>query len=412
MNLRELQEQRTAIVGQMRAMTEKPEGQTGDLSDPQEKRFGELKSELAGVERQIERQTFLDEADRRAAGQSIAGTGDSRFDDEIRHFSLSKAIAAAAGMRVDNGRELEISAELERRSGRKPQGFFVPYNVFERRTVTTTTPVAGPGSNVIGMDYKGEMYVDMLRAALVVRGLGATVMTGLSGNVVIPGAKSGTSVGWTGENQDLPDTEAAWRQIELTPRHAGAVAEYSRQMIQQSSPSVEELLRADMAKSLAEAIDAVAIKGGGTAEPSGIMLKAATTAFAMGAPTWEKVLAFMGLVEDANATGSAFLGSPAVFRKFQATLKDATAPEAGYLMADRAALAGIPVARSTLCPAGTLIYGAFSDLVMGFWDELDVLVNPFAESAYKKGNVMIRVMGTCDLAVRHAESFVVTQDIA
>jgi hypothetical protein len=57
-----------------------------------------------------------------------------------------------------------------------------------------------------------------------------------------------------------------------------------------------------------------------------------------------------------------------------------------------------------------VIYGAFSDLVIGFWSELDVLVNPYAEGPYSRGNVQVRTALTADVAVRHPESFAVIRD--
>ena len=42
----------------------------------------------------------------------------------------------------------------------------------------------------------------------------------------------------------------------------------------------------------------------------------------------------------------------------------------------------------------TLIYGDFSELLIGLWSALDVLVNPYESTAYAKGNVMVRAMAT------------------
>ncbi|HLO74867.1 MAG TPA: hypothetical protein VK196_00245, partial [Magnetospirillum sp.] len=55
--------------------------------------------------------------------------------------------------------------------------------------------------------------------------------------------------------------------------------------------------------------------------------------------------------------------------------------------------------------ASPVIFGRWSDLLIGYWSAFDLLVNPFESEAYKKGNVQVRAMLTADVAVRRAESF-------
>ena len=110
MKLKELREKRARIVAEMRAIADKPEGDAGAPSENQEKRFEVLKGELTLVEKSIDKQELVDEADKRAAGHPIGETRDADFDRECRAFSLTRAIAASAGVAVDAGREREVSA--------------------------------------------------------------------------------------------------------------------------------------------------------------------------------------------------------------------------------------------------------------------------------------------------------------
>ena len=73
MRLNDLQERRAIVVGEMRSITEKPTGTGGDLSAEQSKRFDQLKAELTGLEQRIERQRFLDEAERRIQAVRVVG---------------------------------------------------------------------------------------------------------------------------------------------------------------------------------------------------------------------------------------------------------------------------------------------------------------------------------------------------
>src|SRR5688572_13416736 len=108
---RQLLERRSELVKEMRAITTTPTGNGGDLSAEQSTRFETLKTELTGIEKNIERQQVLDEAERRMQGTPLNSTGDNRLDEELRNFSLIRAICSQipdmAG-RVDSGREREI----------------------------------------------------------------------------------------------------------------------------------------------------------------------------------------------------------------------------------------------------------------------------------------------------------------
>lgn len=416
--MKDLLEQRGRIVADMRSLAETPAGEGGDLSAEQSQRFDTLKSELSGMDKRIDRQALLDEADRRTQGQPISGTGDGNLDRELRDFSLVRAIAGQCpDLAVDWGKERELGQELARRMGVKSNGIMVPMTVFEKRVISTDAPVTGPGSNIISTDFRGDLYIDTLRAKLKVNSLGATVLNGLHGNVDIPKMKSSATSGWVAENSALTPSELGFTKVGMTPKHVGALTEFSRNMLLQSSPGIEELIRADFAAILAEAVDRAAIKGGGANEPDGVLEVASNKTHSMSTPSWENLLELIGLVEDANVEGNGFMGHPSVFRALRRTLKDASAPELGYIMPELGTLAGYTAAKSTIGPivaspkSGTLIFGNWSDLILGYWSAFEILVNPYESTAYSKGNVQVRGMITCDLAVRHAESFAASQNV-
>lgn len=72
--------------------------------------------------------------------------------------------------------------------------------------------------------------------------MGATVLTGLTGDVVIPREIDSPNVGWVAENQALSTDDAAFDTLTLTPHHVGAISEFSRQLAMQGSPDIENLL--------------------------------------------------------------------------------------------------------------------------------------------------------------------------
>ena len=359
-----------------------------------------------------------------AAARPVPGTGDARLDSMIEGVGLLDAIRAQlGGTDVAAGRAREVSQELARRSGRTAQGLFWSMSA-EQRTLTTTTPAAGPGGNLIPTDYRPDLFIDRLRNATRVRALGATVLSGLTGNVVIPRRKASSVAGWVNENQALTSSDPAFDGVTLSPKHAGALSDWSRNMVMQSSPDVEALARNDMALILGEALDAAAIAGTGVApQPRGILNQAGIGSIAIGANggplTYKAVADLVGTVDDANVNGDStgFLMNTKVRR---AAIEIVTTY--GEPLGLSTVFQSKNIAASNLVPANgtkgtgtnlsSLIYGNWSDLLIGVWSELDVLVNPYLSGSYEKGNVSIRAMMTVDIAVRHPESFAAITDIA
>jgi HK97 family phage major capsid protein len=173
------------------------------------------------------------------------------------------------------------------------------------------------------------------------------------------------------------------------------------------------LLRDDMAFALAQAIDSAMIFGGGANEPTGILSTAGIQTASLSTLSWAAILEMLEKIELANGSAGAWLTSPQVATKLRGTLKSSTAgaqylAEAGF-MADLAlnSTKQVPLNGAT----GQLILGDFSQVMLGVWSELDVLVNPFDSVAYARGGVLVRAMATCDIAVRHPEAFVVADDV-
>lgn len=177
MKLHELQEKRAGIVANMRAINELAERETRDYTPDEDQKHKTFKTELAGLDNQIQRARDLQDAERAAPAILHHGRGDGKFEERARDFSLVKAINAQLGENIDIGFEREISAEVARRSGRKFTGIAVPdeYFLVEKRTLL----VGSSASELYPEVHRGDLFIDRLRASIVVGRLGATVLDGL-----------------------------------------------------------------------------------------------------------------------------------------------------------------------------------------------------------------------------------------
>lgn len=427
MKLHELREQRAKKVAELRAINDNAKG--GELSAEQRQRFDALETEVRSLNDQIGRAERLAEMERTATGTPINDNGTPDFARECRAYSLTRAIAHASGLRVDAAREVEVAQELERRSGRKAQGIMAPSNVFfvprnrdEQRVVVSSTSGAG----LIFDEHRPDQYIDALRANSVVDRLGATVISDAEGNLHLPKNASGAAGQWIAQNAALTPVDGDFDSVTMTPKHVGALTEFSRNMLLQSSPDIETLIRNDFAQALAIALDAAALVGGGSNQPSGIIdrLTDASALGTLGTPTWAEVLGLIAGVEVANAaTGRlGWAVNPRAVQTLRSTPKKVVGSPpsfevGGFIMDGPNDLAGYPAASTTSLGAigspdpGVAIFGNWASLIVAYWSGVDILTNPYESTAYSKGNVQVRGLLTADVAVRHIEAFAAATDI-
>lgn len=400
MKTSDLIEQRAAIVARMK---------TADEADDNSA-FEAAETELRGIDAKLERQRKVDAADRAEIGNPI--NGDAKLDSEIRaKFRVTRAIADAAGLGVDAGFEREVQAELAKRAGRHAEGVFIPAEVFETRVLTTST-----GTELVPTEHRPDQYISALTASSVVRAMGARTLSGLTGNLSLPRETDSQAIGWVADNAALSSDDADFDSITLSPKHAGALSEWSRNMLLQASPDVEALLRQMLARNLALAIDRAAILGGGTNEPKGLLSTTGIQKITAPASLFDAVVDAVALADVENVGGSRGLLTTPEVRKIASKALDANGLPIGL---DKV-FSGVPSTFSNQVPktlGGTpgtehgLIYGDWSELLIGIWSEIDILVNPFESTAYSKGNVSIRAMATVDCAVRHPKAFVSVEDV-
>lgn len=413
MNLTELRETRATKVSEMRTLAD-----ASDMTAEQETRFDTLKGEVASLDTKIERAQHMAELERSAPATVNAGNlGDGAYEDRAREFSITTAIRAAMGERVDNGRERELSAELAHRTGRSFQGIAVPDEVFEKRTLTT----GDAAGSLYPQQHRGDLFIDMRRSAMVTGSLGATVLDGLVGDVDIPKQTASSSAQWVGEDGEITESDADFEDVNLSPNTVGAITSYSRRTLINAVPSVEQIVRNDLASVVARAVDFQAMTGDGSGNtPVGVINATGAHNLTLAGPSWAEVLDFIASIqsEDADIGTLGWAMHPQAVKVFRSTLRESGDAASGYLMEQPGAMAGYAAATSTAVPVAsgtpdtsTVIFGAWSQLLVGRWSGIDLLVNPYESAAYSRGRVLVRAMQDVDVAVRHGEAFAFAADL-
>jgi HK97 family phage major capsid protein len=336
---------------------------------------------------------------------------DGNVNDLARRCSLFRAIRHLMNDgNADAGAELEWQQEQLRTMPRTIKGMLFPLR--EQRALATAT--GETGGYLVEEELRDDLYIGPLRDRTVAGVLGATILTGLVGDQSIPKQTSAIAGQWVAENQELSEESPTFGQVRLTPKHVGSFVETTRQAVIQGTPSVERIITTDLENQLNIAIDTAALQGTGVdAEPLGIMNVTGVNAetFAADNPTWAELNACIAALDTDNAlTGKlGFAMHPSMISGLRTTLLDAGSGRF-VIEGNPASAAGYPIANSKLVPyaanASNLFFGNWQDLLIGLWSGVDILINPYSDSVFKKGNVQIRGFQTCDVALRHAESFV------
>lgn len=387
--------------------------------------------------------TVLERAKRSNA--PAADFGDTHNPDlsksDKARYSMIRAVNAALNGKWDKaGFELECNNEIAKRLGRGPQnerGFFIPTNIpfAQRATYTVGTSGSGTsGGTMVATDLLAGSFIEVLRNKARVMQLGATMISGLVGNVDIPRQTGQSSTFWTGEGSNTTESEATFDKVSLSMKTIGTFSQITRNMLMQSTPDIDMIARADLLAAIALGVDLAAISGLGSGnQPLGIVNTAGIGSVVGGvngaAISIDNFIDLETQLTSSNAPEEslAYLGNARTIgstKKLKSTTGQYlwTNAPGGQRSATPGEINGYPMARSNQARSNLskgsstgvcseLVFGAWSELLMGEWGVIEVVPNPYDAAVFKNGGVLLRVLQSLDIAVRHAASFAVMSDV-
>ena len=371
--------------------------------------MGEMGRQLVESGRSIDeaRAAVLDKMNipQEPVNMSAADLGMS--EKEARSFSFLRAINYLSNPTDRAAREaaafeIEASDAAASKLGRQSRGITIPQEVLRR---DLNVGAATAGGNLVETMLDSGSFIDLLRNASALDQAGATVLTGLTGNVAIPRQSGAATAYWVAESGSPTESQQTVDQVSLVPRTVAAYTDFSRRLMIQSSIDVENMVRNDLAQVIALKIDAAGLYGTGASnEPLGLKNTTGigTEDFAADAPTFAEVVA----LESDVATANALLGSPvylmnaAMRGNLKTTKKDAGS---GIFIMENGEVNGYRGVLSNQVASNDLWFGNFADLIIGYFSGLDLMVDPYTHST--SGTVRVIAMQDCDIAIRHPESF-------
>ena len=408
------------------------------LNDEQRSKAVSLKGEIENLDTDIELAEAAEAEEMRKA-QAVVRSRPAQKTPEAKaseQYSFMRAIRMAASDKALDGIEAEMSQEAEkefRASGITPTGnLFIPSMLtkrgMERRDMTAGTTTQG-GYTV--PTTLGDL-IPFLDPRLAVLNAGATLLTGLTGNIDFPRNDAAATAVWEGENDPNAETSPTFDRIQMSPNRLGAYTDISKQLMVQSSIDVENFVRNRLNEAINRALDYALINGDGATQLiTGVLNTSGIGSVACGTDggplTWGKIvdLETEVAVDNADFGSLAYLTTPGVRGYLKKTEKasgtaqfvwmDGAAPASGPRVD---ALNGYRAFVSTQVPSnltkgtGTnlhaVLFGNFNELIVGQWAGLDVVVDPYTSS--KNALVTIVVNSWWDAALRHAASFAAIKD--
>jgi HK97 family phage major capsid protein len=388
-------------------------------------------------------------------------------------YSYCRALRNVAEGKPHIGLEGEISRDIELAYHKIAEGILMPTGgeVCDERGTLRYGKVPGilhrtnrsinPGS--LSNEYQRDLnvattgtgaifvvpelpFIELLRAQLVLRSLGAGFWTNLPpGKFGIPRQSSAATGTWIGE---LNSTDAApstsqpglTQVVNFVDKTLQVVVPVTRKFLYQSSVAGEQFIRDDASAVIARSIDLAGINGTGSgAQPQGVMqnstVQTNSTGLAGGtngaALSWDQAVGMETLVCNANAARGAlsYLTNPTLAGKMKRTPKiGSTFPE--YLMTGVPGnnvqegpigeLNGRHVWSTNLVPnnlvkgasgavCSAILCGYWPDLIIAQWGGIDALVNPY--SYQNQGVIQFSMMLELDVQLRHPESFALISDV-
>ena len=375
--------------------------------------LGDLARQLIDGDKSIDeaRAVFLEKIGTRQVEQPIRSADVTSNDiglsqKEVKRFSFIRALNHLANPGDQSARreaeyEIEVGRAAAKQYERSSNGIVVPNEVL-RRDLNVGTATAG--GNLVDDVLLSGSFVDLLRNRLALADAGMTTLSGINGNISIPKQSGSSSSYWVGEGSSPTESQQTIEQINLSPKTCGAFTDFSRKLLLQSSIDVEQMVRDDLARSLALELDRVGLNGSGSSnQPLGIINT--TGIGTQTITTFGTFAEYIGMetdvaVANADAGSLRYIINASARGALKSTEK---ASNTGMFVYENDEINGYPVTVSNQLANNDALFGDFSQLIMAMWSGLDLTVDPYAGAT--AGTVRIIALQDVDFAVKQPGAF-------
>ncbi|MDE0724648.1 MAG: phage major capsid protein [Alphaproteobacteria bacterium] len=423
MSRKEMIEERNVKAAELKKLTQKIEDEKRAFSEDEAQKFDVLETEIRTMDKDIsrlERSASVVAKKVETAKPSLGMKDVDVSSSEARNYDLGGAMRSIIKGEKVGGLAGEVSADYAKRNGLDENSFHVPMSqlnrsaakIMEQRTVEAGN--AANGGNLIATELHEDKFIQLLRNRSALMGR-VTVYDNLVGDVDIPRATSGVTVNEVGESDANTPSNPTFDTIALRPREVSSEVEITHKMLAQNNFNLERLTMDMMLADTAAKIDAMGLTDLLALSGTGNVEGGANGAVA----TLNHIIALESEIAESNADVSNmfYLMNARTKGKLKSTPIESGHPD--RIMNIGNELNGYNTIVSNLVPSnltkgsGTdlsaIIFGNFSDIILGTWGGMSFLANPYAKATERKtilhGHQMV------DFGFRHPESFAIMKDV-
>lgn len=407
------------------------DGTSRDLNADEQKQFRVLQGEIDDLKNRITDAKAYEENQRAAAAASApvdtkSKSEDREMDKVTERASIVKMLRAANPLleeRLEGAeKELhEIGIQEERNAEikniKKEQNrVYIPIRAltYNRATQQTVTQDSGEYGGALVQNQAPRM-IDPLRPKLALEDAGATFLTGLSGGDIPLIVDNDFAMAFVAEGATLTPQKKKYEGPTLSPKRAGGAVDMSNQLLLQSSVDVENRVGNGLRNGFSQLLHAACINGAGGVAPTGVISYTGvnqSSVVAAAAATWAMIVELQELIESNDSTENSlhYLLNPKLKGHLKQIKKDAGS---GRFLMEGTEIDGynaivtsqVPALDDGGTPVQPLIFGDWSQMAIGQWGAISVLVDPY--SASLADSVRLVLNTHADMQIANPKAFAV-----
>jgi HK97 family phage major capsid protein len=270
----------------------------------------------------------------------------------------------------------------------------------------------GSGAGLVAQQNLPNLFVSYVRNKIGVKN--ATFLPGLTGGpVTIPAQTGDVTVAWvsggattTNANAEVPSTDIVVGDITLNPNKLGAYVDVGLDLLLMSNPYVTKEVVDSLLAGIVHKLGYTMLKGNasnptitGLATASGVQTYTIAT---IASATWANMTGMIGMVDGLEYNGPMeWVMGASDKATFKSIAKGSYG--SGFLCEDDR-IDGRLVHIDGSLSSGDIFFGDFSNILVGQWGGIELMLDPFTGA--KSGKVCVIVRLVCDIGIRRPNTFV------